>query len=83
MPLTSVDDVVQSMTDFDLFGDPSKDMDTDQTTGSKISSPETVHVSSSGTMSSPSSSKAASHIDASPIMSSKEGTSSSDGSDHY
>lgn len=42
VPLTSVDDVVKSMTDFDLFGDWSNQMDNDQETGHKSPIPETL-----------------------------------------
>lgn len=42
VPLTSVDEVVNSMTNFDLFGDWSTQMDEDQATSPKRPVPETI-----------------------------------------
>lgn len=42
VPLTTVDDVVKYMTDFELFGDGSKHMDKDQETSPKSPVPNTV-----------------------------------------
>lgn len=56
VPLTSVDEVVKSMTNFDL-GDRSQDMDQDQSSGPKTINPETGHTSPSGHPTTPSSSK--------------------------
>lgn len=70
-----MDEVVQSMTDFDLFANLSKHMEEDKVICSKSTPPEIAQALFPHQEFSSSYSKSASVKDTSPILSSKEGTS--------